>query len=174
MAHAQRHEPTRGWDRLMERQTMKQEDLDMAVSNLDEAADLAEKNDEKANIYLRMAGIYIKRKSYAKAREMACKALQAEPSQSTPYILIANMYAMSASDIYPNDHILAQTVYYAAVDKLEKAKSAEPSKAAEINSMISSYRSRFPNNQDVFMHPDLKKGETITIGGWIQEKTTVR
>ena len=172
--YAHKIEPTSESAMGMARQSMKKEDFDQALIYLDEAAKLAEKNDEKADIYLSMAVIYSKRKSYSKAREMALKSLQAEPGQSTPYILIANMYAMSASDIYPNDHILAQTVYYAAVDKLEKAKSAEPSKAAEINSMISSYRSRFPNNQDVFMHPDLKKGETITIGGWIQEKTTVR
>lgn len=69
---------------------------------------------------------------------------------------------------------MAQAVFYAAVDQLEKAKQAEPAKATEINSLISSYRSHFPSNENVFMHPELKKGESVTIGGWIQEKTVVR
>ncbi len=172
--YAHKIEPTSESAMGMARQSMKKDDFDQALTFFNEAAELATTDDEKADIYLSMAVIYNKRRAYSKAREFANKSLQADPNQSTPYILIANMYANSASDIYPSDHVLAQTVYYAAVDKLERAKSVDSSKTAEINSMISSYRSRFPSNQDVFMHPNLKKGETITIGGWIQEKTVVR
>lgn len=172
--YAHKIEPTSESALGMAKQAMKKDDYDQALIFLEETASLSTANDEKADAYLAMASIYNKRKSFPKAREFARKSLQADPNQSTPYILIANMYANSGSSIYPNDPIMAQAVFYAAVDQLEKAKQAEPAKATEINSLISSYRSHFPSNENVFMHPELKKGESVTIGGWIQEKTVVR
>ena len=139
--YAHNIEPTSESALGMAKQSIKKDDYDQGLQFLEEAASLATSEEEKADIFLSMAGIYNKRKSYPKAREFARKSLQADPKQATPYLLIASMYAMSASSVYPGDPILAQTVYYAAVDQLEKAKAAEPAKATEINATISSYRS---------------------------------
>ena len=70
--------------------------------------------------------------------------------------------------------VLARAVYYAAVDKFEKARQVDPSCADEANSLIGSYRAHCPSTEEVFMHPDLEKGQAITIGGWIGEQTRVR
>ncbi|MGL4292456.1 MAG: tetratricopeptide repeat protein [Bacteroidales bacterium] len=172
--YAHRIEPTMDSALGLGKQAYKKEDYPQAIAYFEEAAKLATEPADKAEIDLNIASIYFKRRNYPQARTYANRSLESDPNQATPYILIANMYANDAHNIYPNDPIMAQAVYFAAVDKLERAKSAEPNRAGEINSLISSYRQRFPSVQDVFMHQELEKGKTITIGGWIQERTTVR
>ncbi|MEG2946545.1 MAG: hypothetical protein RR837_07330, partial [Bacteroidales bacterium] len=172
--YAHRIQPTMESAMGLGKQAYKKEDYAQAAAYYEEASSLATEPADKAEIDLNIASIYFKRRNYPQARTFALRSLAADPNQATPYILIATMYANDAHNIYPNDPIMAQAVYFAAVDKLEKAKSVEPAKAGEINSLISSYRQRFPSVQDVFMHQDLEKGKSITIGGWIQERTTVR
>ncbi len=94
------------------------------------------------------------------------KSLDMKPNNGAPYLLIGKMYAATAKSVYPNDGVLARAVYYAAVDKFEKARQVDPSCADEANSLIGSYRAHFPSTEEVFMHPDLEKGQAITIGGW--------
>ena len=84
------------------------------------------------------------------------------------------MYATSAASLYPGDPVMQKVVYYLVIDKLEKARSVDPSCADQVNPMISRYRSSLPSKEDVFMHPDLENGKTVTIGGWIGERTTIR
>lgn len=158
----------------MGKQAVKKDDLNQAIVYFQEAATLATDASDKAEIDLNIASLYFKRRNYPQARTYALRSLENDPNNATPYILIANMYASDARNIYPSDPIMAQAVYFAAVDKLERAKAADPARAAEINSLIASYRANFPKNEDVFMHQDLEKGKQITIGGWIQERTTVR
>lgn len=93
--YAHKIEPTSESALGMAKQAMKKDDYDQALIFLEETASLSTANDEKADAYLAMASIYNKRKSFPKAREFARKSLQADPNQSTPYILIANMYANS-------------------------------------------------------------------------------
>ena len=88
--------------------------------------------------------------------------------------MLAKIYVDDAHNIYPEDAVLQQTVYYLAVDKLEKAKEMDESVTEEADSLINNYSRKFPSEKDIFMHMDLGKGKTITIGGWIQEKTVVR
>jgi tetratricopeptide (TPR) repeat protein len=172
--YAHRIEPTMESAMGLGQQAFKKEDYAQAASYYEEAAKYATEADDKADIYLTLASINYKRRNFPQARTYALRSLENNANQAAPYILIATMYGHSARDIYPDDPIMAQAVYFAAVDKLEKAKAAEPAKASEVNSLISSYRQHFPSVQDVFMHQDLEKGKTITIGGWIQEKTVCR
>ena len=91
-----------------------------------------------------------------------------------PYMLMGKMYAATSKSVYPNDPVLARAVYYAAIDKFKKAKSVDPSCADEANSLIASYSAHLPSTEEVFMHPDLEKGKSFTVGGWIGETTVVR
>ncbi len=172
--YAHRIEPTMESAVVMAKQALKKDDVATAIKYFQEAATMATEAADKAEIDLSIASLYFKQRNYSAARSYALKSLENDPNNGTPYILIANMYAADARNIYPNDPIMAQAVFFAAVDKLEKARSVDPSQASQINSLISSYRAHFPKNEDVFMHQDLEKGKTITIGGWIQERTVVR
>jgi len=39
--------------------------------------------------------------------------------------------------------------------------------------LIKQYVKHFPNNEIVFFHT-LKEGDKYTVGGWINERTTIR
>jgi hypothetical protein len=90
------------------------------------------------------------------------------------YLLIGNMYAMTASSVYPGDGILAKAVFNAVIDKFERARQVDSSVTEEANKLISTYRAHLPSSEDIFMHPDIEKGKPFTVGGWINERTTIR
>ena len=172
--YAHKIEPTMESAQGLAQQAYKKEDYSKAISYFEEAEKMATVAADKAEIDMNIASIYFKRHNYPQARAYALRSLGEVANQSTPYILIATMYANDARNIYPDDPIKAQAVYYAAVDKLEKARSVDSSRAGEISTLIASYRRHFPSNEEIFMNPDLEKGKVITIGGWIQERTVVR
>ncbi len=171
--YAHKIEPTMESAIGIAKQAVKKDDYDQAITYFKDASTYAVEAADKAEIALSLASLYYKKHNYPQARAFARESLEADPNQATPYILIANMYATSGKSIYPNDQIMAQAVYFAAVDKLLQARAAEPSRSEEINSMISSFRQRYPSKEDIFMHPSMNAGDRITIGGWIGETTTV-
>ncbi len=171
--YAHKIEPTMESAIGIAKQAVKKNDYDQAITYFKDAANYAVEAEDKAEIALSLASLYYTKNNYAQARAFARESLAADPNQATPYILIANMYAKSGRSIYPNDQVMAQAVYFAAVDKLVQARNAEPSRSEEINSMISSFRQRYPSKEDIFMHPSLNAGARVTIGGWIGETTTV-
>jgi len=64
-------------------------------------------------------------------------------------------------------------VYWAAVDKCQKAKSIDSSIADRANRMISSYTAGFPKAETIFFN-DYSEGQSFNVGGWIGETTTIR
>lgn len=156
------------------KQAVKKKDYDTAIKYFEEAANLETDNNAKADDYYMVALLTFEQNSYSKARQYCQKAIEANPSYGPAYLLIGKMYAATAKSVYPNDGVLARTVYYAALDKFEKAKQVDPACAEEANSLINAYRAHLPSTEEIFMHPDLEKGKAITIEGWIGERTTVR
>ena len=75
--------------------------------------------------------------------------------------------------ILTNLSALNKCTYFAVIDKLQKAKSVDPSVAEEANKLISTYAAHTPKDADLFFL-SLKKGDSVTIGGWIGETTTIR
>lgn len=103
-------------------------------------------------------------------------AVQIAPSFAKPYLLIAKHYATGSSRCgkdskYPE--FLKKTMYWAAVDKLEVAKSLDPSLAEEANKLILEYSARFPTLEEVTFQ-GLQVGSSYNIDCWIQSTTTVR
>jgi hypothetical protein len=72
-----------------------------------------------------------------------------------------------------SDAVIQMTAFWAAVDKLEKAKAVNPSCASTVNKMIATYKEYFPPASELFMR-NIKNGDTYTVPGWINEKTVVR
>ncbi|MDD4514136.1 hypothetical protein [Massilibacteroides sp.] len=156
------------------KQAVKKKDYNAAISFFEEAASLETDALAKADDYYLIALLSFEQNSYSKARQYCLKALENNPNYGNAYLLIGKMYAATAGSIYPNDAVLKKTVYYAAVDKFEKAKQVDSSCAADASALISTYRAYFPSTEEIFMHPDLEKGKAVTIGGWIGERTVVR
>lgn len=156
------------------KQAVKAKNYDTAIKYFEEAAELETEATAKADDYYMIALLTFEQNSYSKARQYCQKALEANPNYGSAYLLIGKMYASTAKSVYPGDGVLARAVYYAAIDKFEKAKQVDSSVAEEANSLIGAYRAHLPSTEEIFMHPELEKGKAFTIGGWIGERTTIR
>ena len=72
-----------------------------------------------------------------------------------------------------DENALNMCTYFAAIDRCQRAKSVDPSVTEEANKLISTYSRHTPKDEDLFFL-GLKKGDSVTIGGWIGETTTIR
>lgn len=155
-------------------EALSKKDYNTAVEYLNKAVSLSKDAKERSTCYYALGVIKMKQNSYAAARDFCRKALAENPSKGEAYILIATMYASSANNIFPSDPVKQRCVYYLVVDQLMKAKNADPSIAGKVNPLIARYSRNFPAASDIFMHPDLDKGKSFTVGGWIGESTVIR
>lgn len=143
-----------------------------AIEYFSNAISMETNNGDKSNLYMKIAAVYNKLGNYSKARSAAQSALSHNSANSNAYILIAHLYAQHCSSI-SDDPILQKTAYWAAVDKLERAKAVDPSCSANVNKMISGYKANFPPSSELFMR-GIKSGASYTVPGWIGETTKVR
>ena len=156
------------------KQAIRDKDYDKASQYFEEAANMETEAAAKAEDYYMIAVLALDQKNVTKARQYCLKAIETNAAYGAPYILIGTMYANAAKSIYPNDDVLVKTVYYAALDKFERAKQVDPSVAEEANKLIGMYRGHLPSTEEVFMHPDLEKGKPFKIGGWVGETVIIR
>ena len=121
-----------------------------------EAISLEESNTKKADMYYELGLLYFTgMNNYQKA-----------------YLLIGRVYAAGGKDC-GNDEFENKWVYWVVVDQFQKAKSVDPSVSEEANKLISTYSAYFPKENDAFW-ADMKAGQTVTVGCWINETTTAR
>ena len=136
-----------------------------------EQATKTENNDRRYRAYRNMAMCYQNMGSYSRARDIARRAAQVDPTAGEPYLIIAQLYAESSRQF--SGEIESKAVFWAAVDKCLKAKSIDPSVAGRANSMINSYSQYFPPMEKIFFN-DYSEGQSFNVGGWIGETTTIR
>ncbi len=136
-----------------------------------EQATKTDNNDRRYRAYRNLALCYQNMKSYSKAREMARKAAQVDPTAGEPYLIIAMLYAESGGQF--TGDIPSKAVYWAAVDKCQKARQMDPSIAEKANSLIRAYSQAFPAMEIIFYN-DYHEGQSYFVGGWIGENTTIR
>ncbi len=149
----------------------KKGDMDKAISYFDNAIELEQDPAKKAD-YAYSAGVAaFSKKMLSKAKGYALKAISLDENNGKAYMLIANMYASSPN--WSDEGALNRCTYFAAIDKLQKAKAVDPSLTEECNKLIGSYSAHTPKDSDLFFL-GLKKGDTVTIGGWIGETTRIR
>ncbi|MDR3127336.1 MAG: hypothetical protein LBU08_02580 [Tannerellaceae bacterium] len=156
------------------KQAVRDKNFELAIQYFEEAASLEAEEESKADDYYMIALLMFEQHNLHKARQYAHKVLEYNPNYGSAYLLIGNMYASSAKQVYPDDAVLARTVYYAAIDKFEKARQVDPSIAEDARRLIATYHEYLPSTEDIFMHPELDKGQPFTVGGWINERVTVR
>ena len=149
----------------------KKGELGKSVEYIDNAIELEQDLLQKSDYSYTAAQILFADKKYSKAKQYARKAIEYNGEKGAPYILIAQMYA--ASPNWNDEPALNKCTYFAAIDKLQKAKSVDPSVAEQANELISTYSRYTPKDEDLFFI-GIKKGDTVNIGGWIGETTTVR
>lgn len=144
-----------------------------AVDYYNEAISLEQDNNKKGNLYFEMGGITgIIMKQYSKARGYAYEAAKLLPSSGKPYILIAKLYAISSKDCGETE-FEHKAVYWAAVDKLIKAKSIDAEVAEEAKKLINTYSAQFPGKETGFFH-NVTEGSNYKVECWINESTKAR
>lgn len=141
---------------------------------LKKAVELSKDNKDRAKCYEVLAQLSMKQGQYGEARSYCNQALSENPRSGKSYIMIAQMIASSADNIFPTDKVKQRCVYYLVIDKLNKAASVDPNVSAKANGLIARYRKNLPSASDIFMHPDLEKGKSFFVGGWVGESTTIR
>ena len=149
----------------------KKGDLDKSVQYFDQAIELEQEAEKKADYAYSAAVVLFSKKQLSKAKQYANKAISYNGNYGKAYILIAQMYASSPN--WSDEAALNKCTYFAAIDKLQRAKSVDPSVAEEAQKLINTYAGHTPKDEDLFFL-GLKKGNSVTIGGWIGETTTIR
>ncbi len=151
----------------------KKEDYEKSVSYYKEAINGDGEAELKAKYHYELGLIlFSKYDDLTNARSHARRAIENKPGWGDPYILIGNLYASSSDNCGENDFEKI-TVFWAAVDKFQQAKSADPEASAEANELINKYSAYFPNVEDAFFY-GFENGQAYTVECWINEKTTVR
>lgn len=150
-----------------------------AETYLEKSVSLCEDSIKLADMYYELALLnFIHFKKYKISRDYARTALEMRPNWGSPYILIGQIYIAAREEIFSNSFD-QMTVFWVAVDQFIKARNIDPEVASKANELINQYSKHFPNNEIVFFHTDedgntLKEGDTYIVGGWINEKTTIR
>jgi len=136
-----------------------------------EQATASENNDRVYRAYRNLAFCYQNTGAFSRARDVARRASQVDPTAGEPYLIIAQLYAESAKQF--SGDIESKAVFWVAVDKCMKAKQIDPSVAGRANSLIQAYTQRFPSTETIFFN-DYTEGQSYHVGGWINETTTIR
>lgn len=143
-----------------------------AIGFFNQAIEMTDQEQEKANAYYGLAGAYFKSGRYSTARTNANKAMQINPKWGKPLMLIGEMYVASTEQCGGNTFENAM-LYSAALDKFILARNTDSSVADLANKKIASYSKYLPSNEDAFFN-GYKEGDTYKIECWIGEPTKVR
>ena len=137
-----------------------------------EEATKSENNDRVFRALRNLAMCYENTGNFSKGRDAARRAAQVDPTAGEPYLIIAMLYAGSSKQ-YESSIFGGKEVFWAAVDKCERARQLDPSVAKKAADLIAAYRQYFPSTETVFFN-DYQDGQSYSIGGWIGETTTIR
>lgn len=165
-------EPSAGAAIGLANKSLKDKDYDTAVKYYGDAAKMEPDKNKSSDYMMQLAGIFSNQRNFVKSRQAAYDALEYNPNNGEAYLLIGQLYASSAANIF-SEVEKAGLVYLVAVDKLQRARAVDPSVASRANNLISRYSAAFMDTETGFMM-GLKAGESIFIPGWIGETTTIR
>ena len=150
----------------------KKKDYTTAVKYFEEASELEEDPRAKSRDLLKSAIVYQKLGSLSKAKSMALKSANLIRTKGDAYIVLATIYA-DAAGTCGADAIQKNAVYWAAIDKLNYAKSIDPESADKANRLISAYKKAVPQ-KSVGFGLGYKDGDKYTIGCWINETVVIK
>ncbi len=168
-----RLEPSAVSARAVGKLAWSRKDYAKAVEYFEEASRREIDPVKKADDFLKIAISHQKRGNPSAAKSAALKAASLRKNWGEPYVLIATLYASADGSCTGANVIENKAVYWAAIDKLNYAKSIDPSVASKCNRLISSYQAQIPAKSIGFQLA-IKDGDRVNIGCWINETVTVR
>jgi tetratricopeptide (TPR) repeat protein len=150
----------------------KQESFQKSATYYKEALDKETNPELRAKYYFELAKVTTNLDNAPQARSYALEAIKLKDNWGDPYLLIARLYANSSSTC-GTKNIEKYSVFWAAVDKCQRAKAIDPNVAEEANTLINTYSNYFPKREDAFFE-GFTDGQTYQVGCWIGESTIVR
>jgi tetratricopeptide (TPR) repeat protein len=141
-----------------------------ALTYLEQAFTMYEKESDKIKTYFLMADCYRQMGQYSLARETVYKILKLNPNDGRVYIFVGNLYMGGAASCEGN---VPGAAYWAAADKFAKAKAVDPTVAEDAQKQLNVATQHFPKTETYFNH-GLSKGQSYKIECWIGETTTIR
>lgn len=154
----------------MARLFVKADQLDKAETYYKQAVDLEKDQINLAKYYLELGQLNFQKPQLAKS--YLKKSIENNPNVGKTYIMLGDIYAHNSKSYGESDFEKSQ-VFWVAVDYYAKAKKADPTVEAEANQKIGTYSQYFPPKEEIFFN-GLTVGQSITLGGWIGESTTIR
>ena len=151
---------------------LKRQETEKADTYFAEAIEKAGDNVSKGDYSMRHAQLKLATKDYAGAKRAALVAIQCNPNNGEAYLLLGRAYAAYAPN-YGEDDFDHASVYWAAVDKFNRAKQVDPNVAEEAQELITTYSPHFPTKEEAFFR-SVTEGSSVKIGDWINETTTAR
>ena len=152
---------------------LKKGEANKAMDYFKQAIDQEADPYRKAQNLLKVAQILSKKGRKSEARKYCYQALDYAPTMGNAYLLIGIMYAQSANSC-GTDVVSKRLVYKAAIDKLRKAKSVDPSIASRVNKYIRDFSKSLPSKKDLMIsEKEVKAGDSFKIGCWIGETVRV-
>ncbi|MFK7809025.1 MAG: hypothetical protein AB8F74_14575 [Saprospiraceae bacterium] len=150
----------------------KEGDYKGAIAKYEEALAKEVDQSKKAGYQFSIASIQGRKlKQYSKARSNALAAAKMRPGWGDPYMLIADLYATSASGC--GDDWNQRLAVLAAIEMYSKAKSIDSNVAADASKKIGRYLGARPAQEEGFMR-GVKAGQKAKVGCWIGETVTVK
>lgn len=125
---------------------------------------------KKARLYKKLADELKNKGQYGKARQYYMEAVNLNPSDGSPYLAIAAMYAKSANNC-GDTNFNKRAVFWLAASEAEKAGRVDGRLKKTAAQNAASYRASAPSKSDIFSASN--SGETISIGCWIGRSVTV-
>ncbi|WP_422107302.1 hypothetical protein [Winogradskyella sp.] len=125
---------------------------------------------KKAKLYKKLANELKSKGSYGKARQYYMESMKLNPSDGSPYIAIAAMYAKSANNC-GDTNFNKRAVFWLAASTAEKAGRIDGRLKSAASKSAASYRASAPSKSDIFTAGN--SGQTIKIGCWIGRSVTV-
>lgn len=132
--------------------------------------DLQEDPIKKARMAKKIGNDFKKRGSYGSARSYYREALKLNPSDGTPHLSIAAMYASSANNC-GDDAFNKRAVFWYAAQEALRAGQVDPSLKSIAAKTAASYNANAPTKSEIFSKGNA--GQTINIGCWIGGSVTV-
>ncbi len=161
----QTNNPEYGLAKLIGQSAAKREDFEMAIKYLEEAIELTDDNTKKGDVYYQLAVIQSNAGKKVSARDYARKAVSVDPTKKTAYKLIGNLYFNSFNDCKKGENpVHDRATYIAAYEMFRRAGDS---------TAMSRAKAQFPTMEEIFQW-DLKVGDKIKVGCWINETVTIQ
>ncbi|GAB4159995.1 MAG: hypothetical protein Tsb0033_15290 [Winogradskyella sp.] len=125
---------------------------------------------KKAKLYKKLANELKSKGSYGKARQYYMESMKLNPSDGSPHLSIASMYAKSANNC-GDSNFNKRAVFWLAALEAEKAGRVDGRLRSAAAKSAESYRASAPSKSDIFTEGNA--GQTIKIGCWIGRSVTV-